>query len=111
MKFFHLSDLHIGLRLMNYDLKKDFEYIFAQIITWAKKEEPEVIVIAGDIYDKAVPSAEAVEMFDYCRKSRQCNSYQFISQCIEITKDLYDWTATENEGGVHGKGHCTRSIW
>lgn len=49
---------------MNYDLKKDFEYIFAQIITWAKKEEPEVIVIAGDIYDKAVPSAEAVEMFD-----------------------------------------------
>jgi len=61
MKFFHLSDLH---RLMNYDLKKDFEYIFAQIITWAKKEEPEVIVIAGDIYDKAVPSAEAVEMFD-----------------------------------------------
>ena len=64
MKFFHLSDLHIGLRLMNYDLKKDFEYIFAQIITWAKKEEPEVIVIAGDIYDKAVPSAEAVEMFD-----------------------------------------------
>ena len=60
MKFFHLSDLHIGLRLMNYDLKKDFEYIFAQIITWAKKEEPEVIVIAGDIYDKAVPSAEAV---------------------------------------------------
>ena len=60
MKFFHLSDLHIGLKLMNRDLREDQEYIFRQITDLAKKERPDAVVIAGDIYDKAVPPAEAV---------------------------------------------------
>lgn len=64
MKFFHLSDLHIGLKLMNRDLREDQEYIFRQITDLAKKEQPDAVVIAGDIYDKAVPPAEAVELFD-----------------------------------------------
>ncbi len=65
MKFFHLSDLHIGLKLVNRDLKEDQAYIFDQIADLAAEHQPEAIVIAGDIYDKAVPSAEAVELFDY----------------------------------------------
>ena len=65
MKFFHLSDLHIGLKLFNRDLREDQEYILKQIIQLAAKEEPDAILIAGDIYDKAVPSAEAVEVFDH----------------------------------------------
>ena len=65
MRFFHLSDLHIGLTLINRDLREDQEYIFDQIIQAARRELPDAIVIAGDIYDKAVPSAEAVEVFDY----------------------------------------------
>lgn len=65
MRFFHLSDLHIGLKLINRDLREDQEYIFDQIIQAARRELPDAIVIAGDIYDKAVPSAEAVEVFDY----------------------------------------------
>lgn len=65
MKFFHLSDLHIGLKLINRDLREDQEYILDQIIEAAKKETPDAIVIAGDIYDKAIPSAEAVEVFDH----------------------------------------------
>lgn len=64
MKFFHLSDLHIGLRLMNRDLREDQEYILDQITEAAVAERPDAIVIAGDIYDRAVPSAEAVEVFD-----------------------------------------------
>ena len=64
MKFFHLSDLHIGLKLMNRDLREDQEYIFRQVVAHAEKEQPEAVVIAGDIYDKAIPSAEAVEVFD-----------------------------------------------
>lgn len=64
MKIFHLSDLHIGLKLYNRDLLEDQKYVFDQIIRYAKEEEPDVIAIAGDIYDKAVPSAEAVEVFD-----------------------------------------------
>ena len=64
MKFFHLSDLHIGLKLMNRDLLEDQRYIFRQVAALAEKEQPDAIVIAGDIYDKAVPSADAVGLFD-----------------------------------------------
>lgn len=65
MKIFHLSDLHIGLKLINRDLREDQEYIFDQIVDYIKREKPQALVIAGDIYDKAVPSAEAVEVFDH----------------------------------------------
>jgi len=56
--------LHIGLKLMNRDLREDQEYILAEVVEAAAQEKPDAIVIAGDIYDKAVPSAEAVEIFD-----------------------------------------------
>ena len=65
MKFFHLSDLHIGLKLINRDLREDQEYILQQITELAVREQPDAVVVAGDIYDKAVPSAEAVEVFDH----------------------------------------------
>ena len=64
MKFVHLSDLHIGLKLMNYDLREDQEYILAQITEICREQMPDAVVIAGDIYDKSIPSAEAVEVFD-----------------------------------------------
>ena len=64
MKFFHLSDLHIGLKLMNHDRREDQEYILSKIVETADVEKPDAFVIAGDIYDKAVPSVEAVEVFD-----------------------------------------------
>ena len=76
MKFFHLSDLHIGLKLMNRDLREDQEYILNEITGLAKQEYPDAVVIAGDIYDKAVPSAEAVEMFD-----------QFLEKLTEAVPD------------------------
>ncbi len=64
MKFFHLSDLHIGFKLVNRDMREDQEYILKQIAKKAEERQPDAVVIAGDIYDKAVPSAEAVEVFD-----------------------------------------------
>lgn len=64
MKFLHLSDLHIGIRLYHYDLREDQRHIFGQILEYVRQEQPDAVVIAGDIYDKAVPSAEAVELFD-----------------------------------------------
>lgn len=64
MKFFHLSDLHIGLRLYNRDLSEDQGFVFDQIIQAAAEEQPDAVVIAGDVYDKAIPSAEAVSLFD-----------------------------------------------
>lgn len=64
MKFFHLSDLHIGLKLMNRDLREEQMDILRQVIDLAREEQPDAVVIAGDIYDKAVPAAEAMEVFD-----------------------------------------------
>ena len=64
MKFFHLSDLHIGLKLLGRDLMEDQVHILNQIAELARREQPDAILIAGDIYDKPVPSAEAVAAFD-----------------------------------------------
>ena len=64
MKFFHLSDLHIGLKLINRDLREDYEFFLQEITAIAVREQPDAVVVAGDLYDKAVPSAEAVEVFD-----------------------------------------------
>lgn len=64
MKFFHLSDLHIGKQLHFYSLKEEQRAVLKEIIQYAEKERPQAIVIAGDVYDKSVPSAEAVAVFD-----------------------------------------------
>ena len=64
MKFFHLSDLHIGKQLHHYNLREDQEHILAEVLSYAASIHPDAIVIAGDIYDKSVPSAEAVSLFD-----------------------------------------------
>ena len=98
MKFFHLSDLHIGLKLINRDLREDQEYILKQITELAVREQPDVVVVAGDIYDKAVPSAEAVEVFDH-----------FISG---LTSALPD-TSVMLISGNHDSGprvNCFRSV-
>ena len=64
MKLFHLSDLHIGKQLHGFSLIEDQTYILGRILKEAEQRKPDVIVIAGDVYDKSVPSAEAVEVFD-----------------------------------------------
>lgn len=64
MKFIHLSDLHIGKRINEYSMLEDQEYILNQIINIIDEQKPDGVIIAGDVYDKAVPSAEAVALFD-----------------------------------------------
>lgn len=64
MKFFHLSDLHIGKRLHEFSMLEDQKYILNQILQAADQEQPDGVLLAGDIYDKAVPAAEAVQVFD-----------------------------------------------
>ena len=64
MRFLHLSDLHIGKQLHSYNLKEDQQHILREVVSYAEKLRPDAIVIAGDIYDKSVPSAEAVTVFD-----------------------------------------------
>lgn len=64
MKFIHISDLHIGKRLKEYSLADDQKYILAEILSVIEKERPDAVLIAGDVYDKSVPTAEAVTVFD-----------------------------------------------
>ena len=64
MKLIHLSDLHLGKRLNEFSLGEDQEYILNQILEIAEAEQPDAVVIAGDVYDKAIPSVEAVSLFD-----------------------------------------------
>ncbi len=60
----HLSDLHLGIRVNDFSLIDDQRYILSQIVDIAAEERPDAVIIAGDIYDKAIPSAEAVGLFD-----------------------------------------------
>lgn len=64
MKLFHLSDLHIGKRVNEFSMLEDQKYILRQILKAAKEYQPDGIILAGDIYDKPVPAAEAVQVFD-----------------------------------------------
>ena len=64
MKFIHLSDLHLGKRLNGFSLLEDQAYILEQITEIVKNQQADALIIAGDVYDKAVPSAEAVALFD-----------------------------------------------
>lgn len=77
MKFFHLSDLHIGKQLHRYSLKEDQEVILREITEYAGTIHPDAIVIAGDIYDKSIPSADAVTIFD-----------RFLTGLSEITPKI-----------------------
>lgn len=64
MKLFHLSDLHIGKQLHRYHMVEEQRHILNQIVACAKAELPDAVIIAGDVYDTPVPSAEAVSIFD-----------------------------------------------
>ena len=64
MKFLHLSDLHLGKRVNEFSMADDQKYILKKIIKAVECEKPDAVLIAGDVYDKSVPSTEAVEMFD-----------------------------------------------
>ncbi len=64
MKLFHLSDLHIGKRVNEFSMIEDQKYILKRILELTEEEKPDGIILAGDIYDKQIPSAEAVQVFD-----------------------------------------------
>lgn len=64
MKFLHLSDLHLGKRINEYSMCEEQADILKKIVDIAGQERPEAVIIAGDVYDKSVPSVEAVKLFD-----------------------------------------------
>lgn len=65
MKLIHLSDLHLGKRVSGFSMAEDQEYILKEILALAEAERPDGVILAGDIYDKPVPPAEAVGLLDF----------------------------------------------
>jgi len=81
MKLIHLSDLHIGKRVNEVSMLQEQEYILNRILEAIAEEQPEAVLISGDVYDKSVPSAEAVTLFDdfLCRLAQQQRQVFIIS--------------------------------
>ena len=78
MKFVHLSDLHLGKRLNEFSLMEDQAYILEEIVHITQRTKADAVILAGDIYDKAVPSAEAVQLFD-----------RFLDQLAELDLQVF----------------------
>ena len=64
MKFAHIADLHIGKRVHDFSMLEDQRYILDQMMKIFEEQKVDGVLIAGDVYDKTVPSAEAVQLFD-----------------------------------------------
>lgn len=64
MKFIHLSDLHLGKRVNEFSMIEDQEYILTKIINVIDEEEPDGVLIAGDVYDRTIPSEDAMKLWD-----------------------------------------------
>lgn len=80
MKLMHLSDLHLGKRVNGFTMIADQRHVLEQILTLAAEEKPDGALLCGDIYDKTVPSAEAVELFDwFLSRLAQCCPVYIIS--------------------------------
>lgn len=103
MKFIHLSDLHLGKRVNEFSMLEEQEYILSEIIHLAKEEKPDGALIAGDIYDKPVPSAEAVQLFDdfLFRLSGFCPHIFVASGNHDSPERLAFGGRLMGKGGVH----------
>ena len=103
MKWFHLSDLHLGKRLCEVPLLSDQAHILSQILAMTAEERPDGVLIAGDVYDKPVPSAEAVGLLDdfLVRLSRQGVPAYLISGNHDSAERLSFGGRLMAAGGVH----------
>ena len=115
MKLMHLSDLHLGKRVNGFSMIDDQRFVLSQILDMALEEKPDAVLLCGDIYDKTVPSAEAVELFDefLSRLAAVCPVYiisgnhdsaerlafggRLLAQSKVYVAPVYDGTVTTEE--------------
>ena len=64
MRFFHISDLHLGKRVSEFSMIDDQFDILQKIVLFAKDKKPDAVLIAGDVYDKSLPTVDAVQLLD-----------------------------------------------
>ena len=103
MKLIHLSDLHIGKRVNEVSMIDDQEFILHQILQIVDAEKADAVLIAGDVYDKSVPSAEAVTLFDdfLCRLAQRKVPVLIISGNHDSPERLAFGGRLMEECGIH----------
>ena len=103
MKLMHLSDLHLGKRVNEFSMLEDQTYILNKIIHIIDEEQPSGIILAGDIYDKPIPPAEAVELFDdflYKLSQRELNVF-IISGNHDSAERISFGSRLFDKAGIH----------
>ena len=78
MRFLHIADLHLGKQMNDVSLLPDQEYVLQQIISIASSEQADAVLIAGDVYQRSSPQAEAMALFD-----------SFVSRLAELGKQVF----------------------
>ena len=103
MKLLHLSDLHLGKRVNEFSMLEDQEYILEEILRVLDGEQPDAVLIAGDVYDKPVPPAEAVQLFDkFLTKLAGKNTQTFLISGNHDSSERVAFGARLMEGsGIH----------
>ena len=103
MKLVHLSDLHIGKRVNEISMIDDQDHILRQIIHIIDEEKPAAVLICGDVYDKSVPSAEAVTLFDdfLCRLAKRDTQVLIISGNHDSPERLAFGNRLMEHAGIH----------
>lgn len=103
MKLIHLSDLHIGKRVNEVSMIGEQEYILSQILEIVDAEAPAAVLISGDVYDKSIPSAEAVALFDdfLCRLAERRISVFIISGNHDCPERLAFGGRLMEDRGIH----------
>ncbi|MEE1056713.1 MAG: exonuclease SbcCD subunit D [Acutalibacteraceae bacterium] len=103
MKIIHLSDLHLGKRVNEFSMLEEQEYILTKIINIIDDEKPRAVLLAGDIYDKSVPSAEAVQLFDdfLCRLAKRRIEVFVISGNHDSAERIAFGSRIMDNSGIH----------
>ena len=114
MRFIHLSDLHIGKRVNDFSMIEDQRYILDRILEIIKEEEPQAVLIAGDVYDKPLPPAEAVSLFDdFISRLAETDTEVFIisgnhdsAERLSFGAQIMDKQGIHFAGGYDGSTRC-----
>ena len=103
MKFLHLSDLHLGRRLKEASLLEDQTFILQRILELVDSRQPHAVIIAGDVYDKSVPSAEAVALLDsfLCALAQRSMPTLIVSGNHDSAERLAFGGRLFEESGIH----------
>ena len=103
MKIIHLSDLHLGKKINEFSLLEDQKFILDRILTIIQNEDPDAILIAGDVYDRGTPSTEAVQLLDdfLTRLSHSRGETLLISGNHDSAERVAFGSKLMTESGVH----------